>query len=241
MQTGIVAVKVDYGRLILEWFILIIITLAALAIILFGQIGVRRISISTVSWLTDPGLVGVFQNISAGRHAFAPRVLATTTVEQLAIKPPDGAVSTGKGTLDGKRHWLDKDGKDLGVVPPDGAVFAAILDRDNKRHYLDKDSNDLGLVPSESAPPGGGFDWDSATPKPSVKETLPDVTAMHLYLFACFLFGAAALVLAGLYPPWLGKPLSDAASVESYHLPLVPAGYGWLWQSYRVRGRQTKK
>jgi hypothetical protein len=48
------------------------------------------------------------------------------------------------------------------------------------------------------------------------------------YLFARSLFGEAGLVLASIYPPWLGRPQGEPEKPSSERPLLVPAGYGWL-------------
>ncbi|MHB8652538.1 MAG: hypothetical protein ACYDA9_01535 [Terriglobia bacterium] len=139
MQTEIVAVRTDYGGLILEWVIVGFVTLAVLAVILFAQVGVKRVS----------------------------------------------------GAAPGS-DWFEQFGGHLAEPPP-------------------------------------------------------DVTAMHRYLFACSLFGVVGLVFTRLYPPWPGKPLSDAEThspkcqtaraIGSHNFRLVATGCGSLTEHVTSKPR----
>ncbi|MGH9451337.1 MAG: hypothetical protein ACRD11_12490 [Terriglobia bacterium] len=74
-----------------------------------------------------------------------------------------------------------------------------------------------------------------------VRSLSPDDTVQKRYLFACFLFGVVALLLTGLYPPWLGRPQENAEKLSANRPMLIPAGYAWLWHSYRVPARLPAK
>lgn len=68
----------------------------------------------------------------------------------------------------------------------------------------------------------------------------PDTTTQQGYAAACLLFGLVAFLVTGLYPPWLGAPQEDIAKPSTQRLPLVPAGYGWLWWWHRAGDKQAK-
>lgn len=186
MQAGIVPVRVDFARLILEWVMIALVAFALAVAILFTKAGVKP---------------GVPQDFSAWVKS-----------QGLPVNPPS-KVSLSKEaerSIPGKPADFEAMAEELLGTDPESQLHEYQQEPQEYQNYVQ-------------------------TPLP------PDVSGMHRGLLACFLLGVAALAFAGLYAPWLGRPQEDAEKLSANRPMLIPAGYAWLWHSYRVPARLPAK
>ncbi len=203
MQPRIVRVRVDFGRLILEWAMIAVVTLSTLFVIGFTRTGVKPDGpVPFSAWVKSAGI----QIVPPGKESHA----SEGNTKGSSTKPfdPNPAIREGSSTK---------------PFDPDQALRNA------------------GIITGPETRQQAQFEYQEYA-----DQVFPlDYTKEHLYALSCFLFGVVALVLTGLYAPWLGWPEGDADKPSDSRPMLVAAGYGWLWRSggppVRLPAKQTEK